>query len=125
MKRLLFLVTVLALGLILSTASLAGEFFFDTVMDKTISTSTPAKVVNLQGYKEFSLLSRFEGPANQSVIFEINNNNLLIIRESVQLNAQGWANFKKVYPVYAPNVGVVVYNPPPNLKAKILIYAGH
>ena len=94
-------------------------------MDKTISTNTPAKVVNLQGYKDFSILVRFEGQANKIVDFEINNNNLRVGRESVQLNAQGWANFAKVYPVYAPNVGIVVYNPPPNLKVRMTIYAGH
>lgn len=83
MKRRLVLVTVIVFGLIYSTDLLAGEFFFDTVMDKTISATTPAKVVNLQGYKEFSLLARFEGPANARVSFEINNNNLRVIASAV------------------------------------------
>jgi hypothetical protein len=120
------MLTVLSFGLLLSAmTALAGEFFFDTVLDKTISSNTAAKVVNLQGYKEFAVLARFEGQPNKDVDFEIGHNQITVVREKVKLNAQGWANFAKVYPVYAPNIGIAVYNPPANLKVKIMIYAGH
>lgn len=126
MRRVILVFTGLTLGLILTLATaFAGEFFFDTVLDKTISTSTAGKVVDLQGYKEFAVLARFEGPANGSVYFEMGHNKITVIQETVKLNAQGWANFAKIYSVYAPNVGITVYNPPPNLKVKIMIYASH
>jgi hypothetical protein len=126
MKRKVFIGTVLISWLLfISVTALAGEFFFDTVLDQTISTSTAGKVVDLQGYKDFAVLARFEGPPNKLVYFEIGYNNITVVRENVKLNAQGWINFAKVYPVYAPNVGIAVYNPPANLKAKIMIYAGH
>ena len=124
-------ITTLLFGVTLmfcSGAAMAGEAFFDTVLDKTISQSTPSKSVNLLGYKEFALLARFDGGvanANKAVVFEIGNNNLTVARETVHLNAQGWANFSKVYSVFAPNVGLAVYNPPSNLKATISIYAAH
>jgi hypothetical protein len=114
--------------LLISTAASAGEFVFETVLDKTISKNTAGKVVVLQGYKEFAVLARFDGGlpnANKSVDFEIAHNQLTVVRETIKLNAQGWANFAKVYPVYAPNVGIAVYNPPANLKTKIMFYAGH
>jgi hypothetical protein len=125
MKHVFHVVLVIAIGVLVASTAISGEFFFDTVMDKTISDSTPAKVVNLQGYKEYALQARFNGTPNQSFDFEINNNNLRVVRETVQLNAQGWANFNKVYPVYSPNIGVVIYHPPANTKVKMTIYAGH
>jgi hypothetical protein len=107
------------------TISYCGEFFFDTIMDKVISDSTPSKTVNLQGYKEYALQARFEGQPNKSFDFEINNNGLRVIRETVQLNAGGWANFNKSYALYSPNIGVVIYHPPANTKVRMTIYAGH
>lgn len=136
MKRPIFLLIVITFGLLLSCSSRRdlirlvhvanySEFFFEVVMDSTISDSTPAKVVNLKGFKEFALLSRFEGQANETFDFEIGFNRLTVVRETIELNAQGWANFAKLYPVYAPNVGVCIYHPPPNTKVKMMIYAGH
>ena len=125
MKYLFSLVLAALLGFLVTTTAICGEFFFDTIMDKVINTSSPAKNVNLQGYKEYALHARFEGPPNKSFDFEINNSGLRVARETVQLNAQGWANFNKIYPVYSPNVGVVIYHPPANTKVKMMIYAGH
>jgi hypothetical protein len=123
----MFFVAVITFGLPLlsSQVATAGEFFFDTVLDKTISTSTPGKIVNLQGYKEFAVLARFEGPPNKPVYFEITYNQLTVVKETVQLSDKGWLNFAKTYPVYAPTVVITVINPPANLKAKITFYAGH
>lgn len=99
------------------------DFTFETILDQTISTSTPAKVVSVAGFREFSLLARFEGPPSSQIRFEINHNNLLVAQEIVELNADGWLNFAKVYPVFAPNIGVVFYHPPANLKVRMTIYA--
>jgi hypothetical protein len=129
MKILFLKLTALIFSvLLISATASAGEFLFETVLDKTISQNTAGKVVGLQGYKEFGVLARFDGGsvnANKEVDFEIGHNQITVVREKVKLNAQGWANFAKVYPVYAPNVGMAVYNPPANLKTKITIYAGH
>jgi nucleoid DNA-binding protein len=129
MKKIITGFTTLILGALLAFSSAqAGESVFETVMDKTISSTTAGKVVNLQGYGEFALLARFEGGAanaNKDVVFEIGHNNITVVRETVRLNASGWANFSKTYAVFAPNVGLAVYNPPANLKAKITFYAAH
>ena len=97
---------------------------FEMVMDKTISDSEGAKPVNLDGFREFSMLARFEGPANATFAFEIYFDSLTVVRENIELNAAGWINFAKVYPVYAPMVGLAVYHPPSNLKVRISFYAG-
>lgn len=96
----------------------------EVIMDKTIDESTPAKTVNVCGYRRYSLLARFEGPADGTFKIEINNNNLLVKQEFLQLNAAGWYNFHKEYTVYGPNIGVVIYHPPKDLKVKMSLYAG-
>jgi hypothetical protein len=99
------------------------QSFFDTVMDQTISTSTPAKVVNLEGFREFAVLGRFEGPPNAAVFMEISHNQLGVAQEFVALNASGFFNFHNTDPIFAPNIGIVIYSPPSNLKVKMTIYA--
>jgi hypothetical protein len=126
MKRIVTILAVLAMVLLLTNMTVfAKDFFFDTVMNKTISTSTAAKQVDLGGFKDFSVIARFEGPPNSEVYFEIGFNQLTVIQERVKINEQGWLNFAKIYPVYGPTVGLAIYNPPANLKARIMIYAGH
>ena len=129
MRKVIIKIITLTFGAVMMcSVAMAGEFFFDTVMDKTISTSTGGKAHNLQGYKDFALLARFDGGvanANKEFAFEIYNNSYSVVRETVRLNAQGWVNFSKVYSVFAPNVIVSVYNPPANLKTKITVYAAH
>jgi len=118
---------VFGLSLISSTAK-AGESYFDILFDQTISASTLGKTVTLQGYRDFALLARFEGGvanANKEFTFEIFNNSLSIAHEKVRLNGQGWANFSKVYFIFAPTLAVTVNNPPANLKTKITVYAAH
>lgn len=97
---------------------------FEMVIDETISESKGGKPVNLDGFREFSVLARFEGPANERFAFEIYFDSLTVIREEIELNPAGWINFAKVYPVYAPKVGLAVYHPPLNLKVRISFYAG-
>ncbi len=97
---------------------------FEMVMDETISASKAGTPVNLDGFREFSVLARFEGTPNESFAFEIYFDSITVVREEIELNGAGWINFAKVYPVYAPKVGLAVYNPPANLKVRISFYAG-
>ncbi|MEI6757797.1 MAG: hypothetical protein FDX18_01760 [Chlorobium sp.] len=129
MKKFIFNIIVLTLGVVMmySTAR-AGESFFDTVLDQTISSSIAGKTVNLQGYKDCAFLAYFNGGvanANKSFTVEIYNNNISVVQETVHLNSQGIAVLSKVYAVYAPSVGLAVYSPPANLKTKITVYAAH
>jgi hypothetical protein len=129
MKKLIAGITALILGALFTfSTAMAGESVYETVMDKTISSTTGGTVVNFQGYREFALLARFEGGAanaNKNVVFEISHDNIAVVRETVRLNAAGWANFSKTYAVFAPSVGLAIYNPPAKLKAKITFYAAH
>ena len=97
---------------------------YETIMKGTISKSKAAKIVNVCGYRRYSILARFEGPADASFKVEINNDNKLVKQEFLQLNAAGWLNFSKEYTVFAPKIGVVIYHPPANLKVKMTLYAG-
>ena len=97
---------------------------FVMAMDQTISASTAAAIVSVAGYRKYSVLARFEGPPAGGFRMEINNNNLLVAQENLQLNASGWLNFAKEYTVYAPDIGIVIYHPPANLKVRMTVYAG-
>ena len=97
---------------------------FETILKDTISSSTPAQVIDVSGFRRFSLLGRFEGPADATFRMEINNQNKLVRQEVVTLNSNGWLNFAKEYRVFAPSVGVVIYHPPANLQVDLTLYAG-
>ena len=101
------------------------DYIFETIVDATINTSTACKIVNVAGFRRFSLMGRFEGKSAAKIRFEVNQNNLLIAQEIFNLNAAGWYNFSKVYDVFAPTIGVVIYEFPPALKVKMYIYAGY
>ena len=104
---------------------MTNEFIFETLMDHIISETTPSEVISVAGFRKFSLLARFEGPPSASVSFTIQHNRLVISQETVELSAGGWLTFSKVYPVFAPEIGVVIYNPPPGLMVRMTIYAGY
>jgi hypothetical protein len=101
-----------------------GKCIFETIMKGTISASKPAKIVDVCGFRRYSLLARFEGTPNSTFKVEINNNGKLVQQEFLQINAAGWLNFSKEYTVFAPKIGVVVYHPPANLKVEMTLYAG-
>jgi len=125
------LTLVMLMAISLPFDSIAGEYFFDTVMNETLSSSNASKLVNLAGYKDFAVLvSLTGGAASQTIRLDIMNSpapggGFVIARESVTLSAQGQAVFKNVYHVYAPYVSVGVMNPSPNTKAQVFVYAGH
>ncbi len=97
---------------------------FQSIMRETISDSKAAKVVDVCGYRRYSLLARFEGTPDATFKVEINHNSLLVQQEFLQLNSSGWLNFFKEYTVFGPKIGVVIYHPPPNLKVDMTLYAG-
>lgn len=102
----------------------AKNCIYETLLKGTISKSKAAKHVNVCGYRRYSILARFEGPADGTFKIEINNDNRLVKQEFLQLNAAGWLNFAKEYTVYGPNIAVVIYHPPTNLKVDMTLYAG-
>ena len=101
----------------------ARPYFYDTIIDKTITASEAGKTVNLAGYSQFAVLARFEGPAKGHVAFEIGAALETVLREEIDLNAAGWCNFAKVYSVLAPQTGVAFYNPTGTMKIKMTFYA--
>lgn len=101
------------------------DYIFETIVDASITTSTPCKIVNVAGFRKFSLMGRFEGAPSGKIRFEVNQNKIMLASEVFNLNAGGWYNFSKVYQVFAPDIGVVIYEFPPNLKVKMFIYAGY
>ncbi len=97
---------------------------FETIMKGTISKSKAAKIVDVCGFRRYSILARFEGDPDATLKMEINNNNKLVRQEFLQLNAAGWLNFYKEYTVYAPKIGVVIYHPSSKMKVEMTLYAG-
>jgi hypothetical protein len=106
-------------------AKASRDFIFETIVDATINTSTACKLVNVAGFRKFSLMGRFDGQPSAKIRFEVNQNNIMLAQEIFTLNTGGWYNFSKVYEVFAPNIGVVIYEFPTGLKAKMHIYAGY
>lgn len=100
------------------------EHIYETVLDETISDSTAAQQVSVAGYRRYSVLARFEGPAAAAFSMEISNANTTVLREELELGPAGWLNFAKEYTVFAPDVGIVIYHPPPNLNVRMTVYAG-
>ena len=117
----------LLLGVVFFTTPVgaADDYLFETILNKTITQTTTAKIVNLAGYKEFAVMGRFEGQAGSKLRLEMEFNELNAIQEEIELDADGLAKLTKVYPVYAPRLTVTIANPPPNLKARLIIYAAH
>jgi hypothetical protein len=128
-KRVLVLMLLVAICLPIN--SIAGEYFFETIMDETLSATKASKLVNLAGYKDFTVLVAITGgKSNQALMLDIQNSpapggGFVIARETVTLSAQGQVVWKNMYHVYAPYVSVVVKNPSPNTRARIFVYAGH
>ena len=133
--RKIVLALVLLIAICLPPNSIAGEYFFDTNMDETLSTSDTkaSKLVNLGGYKEFSVLVLITGgTANQTIHLNIMNSptpegGFEIAFENFPLSPQGQKVFKGVYRIYAPHIsigikalGVKEKTP----KVKVFVYAG-
>ena len=127
MKGLKPVLFFLLLGVVSFTTPVGAvdDYFFETILNKTITATTAAKTVNLAGYKEFAIMGRFEGQAGSKFRLELEFNELNVMREEIEIDTDGLAKLTKVYPVYAPRLTVTIVNPPPNLKTKLIIYAAH
>jgi hypothetical protein len=101
------------------------DYIFECILNDTINESTPCKMVNVAGFRRFSLMGRFEGKPDAPIRFEVNQNNMLNSSEIFNLNVAGWYNFSKVYDVFAPEIDVVIYEFPPDLNVRMFIYAAY
>ena len=131
MKKMV-LILVMLTAISIPPDSIAGEFFFNAIMDETLSGFKMSKQVNLGGYRDFAVLVSLTGGApNQTIHLQIINSPapggelFTIAHEFVMLSAQGQAVFKNLYHVYAPYVSISIINPSPNTKAQVFVYAGH
>ena len=103
----------------------SSKYIFKSIMKGTISSSTPAKVVDVGGYRRYSILARFEGEPDASFKIEIKNGKKLVQQETVQLNTAGWLVFQMECTVFAPKIGIAVNDPPSKLKVNMTLYAGY
>jgi hypothetical protein len=62
--------------------------------------------------RDFAVLGKLNGAPNAGAYMEINHNQLLVSEESVALNASGWFDFHKTYPIFEPNSVMVFHSPP-------------
>lgn len=118
---------VLALASAGEAASAKDDYFYESLMTKeSFTMRKPDKVFDLRGFKEFSLLARLEGGTNAEISIEIRyGNDILLYTEKITLNAQGWVNFARVYPVHSPLVRISVPDLPARISGEISVYAGH
>lgn len=125
------LISAFTLVLAISTTGKAGsakdDYVYEALMTKgSFNARKPDRTFNLSGFKEFSLLTRLEGPANAEINIEIRyGNDILIYVEKLTLNNQGLLNFAHVYPVHAPAVRITVLDLPTRMSGDISVYAGH
>ena len=68
----------------------------ETIMKTTISESKAAKIVDVCGYRRYSLLARFEGPPNGTFKLEINNNNKLDNNNNINMLNNNKLNNNKI-----------------------------
>ncbi|TRZ48627.1 hypothetical protein D4S03_09470 [bacterium] len=133
MKKIV-LALVLLIAICLPLNSTAGEHFFDTIMDETLSGPKETKQVNLAGYKEFTVfVSMTIAPTTgekglRAVELDIMQSpapggGFRLARETVFPVAKGPALFKNTYRIYLPYISVAVVNPSPDTKAQIFVYA--
>lgn len=99
---------------------------FAVVMDTTLAAdeSKAGVVVDVSGFRRFSLLGRFEASTGTTCKIEINHEGQLVATEHITVGAAGWLNFSKEYIAYGPKIGVVFYHPSAPLKVKMRLYAG-
>jgi hypothetical protein len=99
-------------------------YFFDEVQLPPFSVSTVVKTWSLADYKEFALHCWFQGTAGARVQVNIYFNQIAISGDTITLSPAGLFVLTKVYPVYAPNLSIVLSNPSASIQAKVRVYAG-
>ncbi|HEY7536286.1 MAG TPA: hypothetical protein VH878_10145 [Thermodesulfobacteriota bacterium] len=98
-------------------------YFFDEVKLGQFATSTPVGTWNLSDYKEFALHCWLKGQPGSVVYMEIHFNQIVGAQESLVITPGGIKILAKVYSVFAPNVGIVLYNPSAPMQGTIRVYA--
>jgi len=97
--------------------------FFDEVQLSQFATSIPVRTWTLAGYKEFALYCWLQGQPGSVVYMEIYFNQYSGAQEKLVITPGGISIWAKVYSVFAPNVGVVLYNPSAPMQGLIRVYA--
>jgi hypothetical protein len=100
-------------------------FFAET--SKTITQSTPLGSWNVAGYQQINLHALVQGGSG-SVYMELYFNNLSAAQEKLTIGPVGpggWniATLTKTYPVYAPTLSIVLYNPSTQMDFKLRLYS--
>jgi hypothetical protein len=104
------------------------EMHFYYEMDRTIVSSTPLGQWDLSGYREVAVHMSIKGPGGAKVYPEFYFNGLSAAQETLTVGPagpDGWnvTILTKVYPVFAPTLGIVLYNPTAQMELKMRLYA--
>lgn len=97
--------------------------YFDDVSIPQFSTSKPIKTWTLAGYREFSLHYWFRGQPGSVVYLTLSFNNLQAAHRAITIDSGGIALAVEVFPVSAPEMSIVMYNPSAPMEGKIRVYA--
>jgi hypothetical protein len=103
------------------------DFFYQA--RGTINTSTPLGQWDVGGFREVAVHLWFQGPEGATVQPTLSFNNLTSASEIVTIGPSpgpgypGSEVLAKVYPVFAPTLGIVLYNPDGAIDFYIRLYA--
>ena len=97
--------------------------YFDDVTLPTFSATKPVKTWSLAGYREFCLHYWFKGPPGAIVYMELVFNGIKGTHREIKIGRGGTAIAMEVFPVAAPDLLVVLYNPSAPMEGRIRVYA--
>jgi hypothetical protein len=102
------------------------DFFYQT--SRTINTSTPLGQWDVGGFREVAVHMLFKGAGGAKVYPELYFNGLSVGSEAVTIGPAGpgswnFAVIAKVYPVFAPTLSIVLYNPSAPMDVEMRLYA--
>lgn len=102
------------------------DFFYQTT--RTINTTTPLGQWNVGGFREVAVHMKFQGAGGAKVYPELYFNNLSAATEPVTIGPAGPGGWNvvviaKVYPVFAPTLSIVLYNPSAPIDLEMRLYA--
>jgi hypothetical protein len=102
------------------------DFFYQT--SRTINTTTPLGQWNVGGFREVAVHMKFQGAGGAKVFPELYFNGLSAASEAVTIGPAGPGGWNirvmaKVYPVFAPTLSIVLYNPSAPIDFEMRLYA--
>ena len=103
------------------------DFFYQA--SGTINTSTPLGQWDVGGYREVAVHLWFQGAGGAKVFPTLSYNNLTAANEELTLGpapapgGSGTAILAKVYPIFAPTLAIVLYNPGASMAYQLRLYA--